>query len=100
MNNWRAEGVARIYNFDEREENSILCSLYLVYYFRLSHTKSHKWQVEKTELISNDKQTMTFHNCIEKVEIREKDKDFQPNLTVESNPLERFKVLQQVKSIL
>jgi hypothetical protein len=48
------------------------------------------------EIINNEKQLATFHNCIEKIEMREKEKEFHPNLNIESNPIERFKVLQKV----
>lgn len=37
-----------------------------------------------------------FHGCIEKVEKREKLKEFQPNLDIESNPEERRRVLEMV----
>ena len=40
-----------------------------------------------------------FHGCIETTEKREKDPIFQPNLSIETNPEEREKVLKLVSKL-
>lgn len=53
------------------------------------------YQLDKIEFVKNLTQLHMFHSTIEKIEIREKFSDFQPNLTIESNTQERIRILEQ-----
>lgn len=56
--------------------------------------------INSVEMVNNPAQTRLFHGCIEKIEKREKLKEFQPNLDIESNPEARKKTLESVRNIL
>lgn len=68
--------------------------------FICKQLKVENYELERIEMIENLNQDRLFQASIEKVEIREKFPDFQPNLSVESSPEHRKEVMNTVRSVL